>query len=256
KPVAQDIAYIEDTCLGIDGATIYNFKTRFLRRLDDYVTEYYNLSLLLGSGLSGEAKMWANTEKALGAFQSDLDGVINSIRQEEQLLSDSLATSNQIDLTSLNLDNQLHGEDEDGNTLNFGTAAAFAGIDWNSTVLNDIMTHALPNIENYLTQASQSLKQSNSQSVWLRDYRLGIDASGCWSQWNIINSKLGELVRDLAWECETAVELLRRASAAITDETIASAQALADFADQISGGYVEPRPRTGWGNFRVDSQGY
>ncbi|MCL2653771.1 MAG: hypothetical protein FWD63_08315 [Propionibacteriaceae bacterium] len=181
---------------------------------------------------------WNDTgyERAMAGFKSDVANLLASISEQESFLQTSLQLVVCDD--SLRLWNQLAGPGADGEPR-YDDLGDFDGVQWDSDKIRKI-TDALTDISAVLAKAANEIDQSVHIGPWLRDYRVGLGGSGCFSDWSNVQSALQDLVADLAWQTETAGELLQLASTAFEKQDEASAEALRNYAQQVEGGYVTP----------------
>lgn len=193
----------------------------------------------VGTAWHDSGSSWYETgfDKAMGAFKNDVAGLLDSIRQQESLLRQSLQSTTCED--SLRLSNQLSGLDADGEAR-YDDLGDFNGVQWDSDQVRKITQDALPEVAGGLTKAAAQVGRSSSVGPWLRDYRVGLTDAGCFSDWDSLQARLQDLLADLAWQTQSAAALLQLASDAFATQSQAAADALRSYAQQIAGGYVRP----------------
>jgi len=192
----------------------------------------------LGTGWQELSPGWngGGYETCMESFKTDVAGLLASISEQESFLQTSLQSVVCDD--SLRLSNQLTGPGPDGEPR-YDDLGDFNGVMWDSDQVKKI-TEALTEISGVLGKAANEIDQSGGIGPWLRDYRVGLADSGCFSDWSQVQSALQDLVADLAWQTDTAGELLELASQAFEKQDAASAEALREYAQQVEGGYVTP----------------
>ena len=176
------------------------------------------------------------------AFEDSITGIIADTRTQEQLLDDNLLDwCRSCSDGHMSLSNQLAGKSID-------SPESWPSIDVDLKRCRDVYTVYLPGIKDGLVSARTTVESLTDSQPWYRDYRRGIGHSGCWARWDELRWVLRDLLADLEWQTDKAIQVMTDIALAFEKHDQDAATQLASLSQTFNGGsgYSPPALPPDW----------